>query len=117
MYVGRPNETAGSKLSTRSLVQPLASCAAEIDRTIAGTEWYIFGSALREPYSAADIDLLILCPAHNVADQIRQLIEGRCFARPVDLSLLTFEEETEVDFIRRQGCWRIFPSDVNSRCS
>ena len=107
--MARPNETAGSKMSTRSLIRALASCAVEINCTIAGTEWYIFGSALRDPHSAADIDLLILCPTHKVADQIRQLVERQRFARPVDLSLLTFEEETEVGFIRYQGCRRIFP--------
>lgn len=107
--MGRSNETLGSKLSPLSLFQSLAYCAAEIDRTIAGTEWYVFGSALREPHCAADIDLLILCPTHKAADQIRLFVERKCFARPVDLSLLTFEEEAEVDFIGRQGCWRIFP--------
>lgn len=89
----------------------LAVYAAGLGELVAETEWYLFGSALRSPDCAADIDLLILCGSDDVADRIRSTVDPHHLALPIDLTLLTFEEETELGFIQRQQAARVFPLD------
>lgn len=73
------------------------------------TRWYLFGSALIDPHRAADIDLLIICPDHLAAVKIRSVLRDAHLIKPLDLSILTEEEETEIGFVVRQGCVQVFP--------
>jgi hypothetical protein len=91
------------------LAGAVANYASDLGDLIAGTEWYLFGSALKDPDLAADIDLLVLCPSDDVADHMRLLIDPDQLSRTIDLSLLTFHEQDELHFLEQREVRRIFP--------
>ncbi len=78
------------------------------------TEWYLFGSIERDEAGAADIDLLILCPSDERADRLRTVIDEDVLGIPLDLSLMTFDEEREVRAVALQSAIRIIPATVGS---
>lgn len=78
--------------------------------TIGNTRWYLFGSALRNPVQAADIDLLVVCQDHADADAIRRTTDEFAFCKHIDLSILTEDEEAEISFVANQCCVRVFPA-------
>jgi len=79
-----------------------------------GSEWYLFGSVSRCDPDASDIDLIILCRSDAQADALRQAINLDCLALPLDLGLMTFDEAAQVDAIRTQGAWLIYPRTSTS---
>lgn len=76
---------------------------------LAGTVWYIFGSLLRNKKANADIDLLVLYDREEQVDQIRASLKARLLERPVDVLFMSFIEESELDFVRSEGCVEVFP--------
>ena len=78
--------------------------------TIGNTRWYLFGSALCDPVRAADVDLVVICHDHSDADVIRQTTKEFALCKPIDLSILTEEEEFEASFINNQRCVLVFPN-------
>ncbi len=67
-----------------------------------GTEWHLFGSVDRNEPDATDIDLMIFCTSDAHADTLRQAMDLESLALPIHLSLMTFQEATEVDAVRVQ---------------
>lgn len=86
----------------------MAALAARMDAQVQGTRWYLFGSALNDPSTAADIDVLIVCSCHADADVLRACVDQDSIQRPLHLSILTDIEEAEVQFVVRQACVRLF---------
>ena len=97
-------------LTTDELVRHVRALAVKANVKIGNTRWYLFGSALRDPACAADVDLLVICQTHSAADALRQTAEGFAFFKPIDLSILTEDEEAEACFVKNQRCVQIFPA-------
>lgn len=81
--------------------------AARISKVVPGTCWYLFGSILKSPNQASDIDVAVLCPSHKEVELVRE--EGRrlCERLPLHLMLLTLSEEQQLGFIESEGCQRL----------
>jgi len=97
---------------TRStVVAGLRDLAALLGTVAQGTEWHLFGSAVRDDPDAFDIDLMILCTCDAQADELRQAIDPDSFALPLHLSLLTFDEAAKIDAPSMQQSTIIFRLD------
>lgn len=90
-------------------VEVLAALARQLGSVATGTEWYLFGSMDREEEYSSDVDLLILCGTAAQADTLRAAIDPDQLGRPIDLSLMTFDEERESGAIARQAARKIYP--------
>lgn len=62
-------------------------------------EWFLFGSLCRGQCAPSDVDLLILSDTIELCIEIRERLRYFLDANPVDLSIMTREEECELDFI------------------
>ncbi len=83
--------------------------ACRISKAAPGTTWFLFGSFLRHPQAASDIDVLVYCESHQTAQFVRREADDLCVLAPVHLLLLTAEEEAEIGFIKGQGCEQFYP--------
>jgi len=83
--------------------------AEKVDKLIPNLIWYLFGSMLRTPEQAADIDILILCEAEEQAKHVRRELHDLCMRVPLHLFLPTRAEEAELGFIASQGCVQVYP--------
>jgi len=90
-------------------IEALCRVIAELGKVAQGSEWHLFGSVDRDEPEAADIDLLILCTSDDQADALRRGIDADALPYPLDLSLMTFDEEKETGAVRRQRARRIYP--------
>ena len=90
-------------------IQALHRIIADLGQVAEGSEWYLFGSVDRDEPKAVDIDLLILCASDDQADAFRRGIDPDALPLPLDLSLMTFEEEKEIGAVRCQSARRIYP--------
>lgn len=90
-------------------VDALVALAGQLGLVAAGTEWYLFGSMDREEEINSDVDLLILCGTAAQADALREAIDPDQLGRPIDLSLMTFNEEREIGAIALQAARKIYP--------
>jgi predicted nucleotidyltransferase len=84
--------------------------AVRISKAAPGTTWYMFGSFLRCPSTASDIDILVKCESDETAVLVRQEVADLCITAPIHLLLLTSEEESETGFIRAEGCMQFYPT-------
>jgi predicted nucleotidyltransferase len=91
-------------------IAALRDLASALGPLVDDTEWYLFGSIERDEAGAADIDLLVLCPSDERADRLRAAIAENVLGIPLDLSLMTFDEEREVRAIALQRAIRIVPA-------
>jgi predicted nucleotidyltransferase len=89
------------------LILAVADFAKEINANVGNVDWYLFGSAQNGLTDASDIDLLVVCQTHGMADAIRHLVDEDKFARPMHLSIFTRAEEQEVRFVEKQGCIQV----------
>lgn len=87
----------------------LGDLAANLGPAAKGSVWYLFGSVDRDALDAADVDVLILCRSAEQADLLRAEIDADALGRPLDLSLMTFAEESETGAIARQRASQIYP--------
>jgi len=96
-------------MTTQAVTAILRGQACRASRHIPGIAWYLFGSALVDAESAADIDVLIVYASEADRVAIRQHLSQCCLPLPVHLILMSREEQDELDFVAAQGCRRIFP--------
>lgn len=96
-------------MTTEDIVRAIVAVAESLDLAIGTSKWYVFGSALSNPTRAADIDLMVVCSDVAIAAEVKRCLHDVTFERPLDLSILTAEEEAELHFVSNQGCKRIFP--------
>ncbi|MET9564986.1 nucleotidyltransferase domain-containing protein [Streptomyces tauricus] len=91
----------------------LRNKAEEFANIAPKAQWYLFGSYSR-PESAPtahDVDILIVYPAANRNDAIH-LYGEVCEdfkLQFVDITLLTYEEEKSLEFIRRENAIPLWP--------
>ena len=89
------------------LIAALRGVATSVNAQLGASSWYLFGSALRDERDANDIDLVIICPSHEIADSLRQAVDVDCLPLPIHLSIFTEAEQAEIGFIETQGCVQI----------
>jgi len=108
--VGRSDESTQPTLTVEELIRQVRALAEKADVSIGNMRWYLFGSALCDPARAADVDLLVVCQNHSDTDAIRRATDEFAFRKPIDLSILTEDEEAEASFVANQRCVRVFPA-------
>lgn len=108
--MARSDGPTQSALTVEELIHHVHALAEKAEETIGDTRWYLFGSALRDPVRASDVDLLVVCQDHSAADAIRRITDELAFCKPIDLSILTEGEEAETSFIANQHCVQVFPA-------
>lgn len=95
------------------------SIVAEIVETIeglvtrCGLRAYLFGSALHPDSVWSDVDILIVCEVDKDGQLARDTLSDLCMRYPIDLVIMTSQEEAEFDFIRSENCQRIATSQVS----
>lgn len=94
-----------------TLLKKEAACVAE---EIPDAIWYLFGSMLTDPASAADIDVLILYSEDKDAITLRHKLAQLCLSLPLHLFLVSRTEESELDFIHTQACRQFYPEPASS---
>lgn len=97
-------------MNQHRLVALLSTEARRVRETVPDTTWYLFGSAARGCERAQDIDILVLCESHEAVALVRHALQEACMRLPLHLFLITRDEESELRFIRSQGCVRVVPS-------
>lgn len=65
---------------------------------------FLFGSALAQKAVWSDIDVLLICTREIDGTLARQALAELCNQFPIDLTVMTDDEEAELDFIRSQRC-------------
>jgi predicted nucleotidyltransferase len=97
-------------MELKRITQDLRCVAKELSRDFPKTRWYLFGSLLRQKSMPSDIDLLIVYQSDHEARGLRIRLGTMCGHLPIDLLLLTEDEESELDFISGQSAIMcIFP--------
>jgi hypothetical protein len=91
------------------VVTQLRGLASSLGANAEGSEWYLFGSILRDDAYAADIDLMVLCGSDEQADSLRRAIDPDCLGLPIHLAFLTYREAAEVSAVQLQNARPIFP--------
>lgn len=75
---------------------------------------YLFGSALRSGAVWTDIDILLVCEVEDDGDQARHTLAGLCMTYPIDLVIMTVDEEFWFGFIHSEGCRWLADSQVRA---
>ena len=65
---------------------------------------YLFGSRLSRTSIWSDIDILVVCKNESDGQVIRNALHELISIYPIDLIIMTIEEEREFDFIKSERC-------------
>jgi len=84
--------------------------AEKISEIVPSSKWYLFGSVTKNARLASDIDLLVVCKNASELLQVRRELETVCLKFPIDLLLMTDEDEKESSFIQAQNCQHLLIS-------
>lgn len=63
---------------------------------------YLFGSILKEQNKCTDIDILVVSTSETLPRQLREEIELLNTVHPVDILIMTTNEEIQFKFINEQ---------------
>ena len=74
--------------------------------------WYLFGSLLRAPDAARDVDLLVVTDSSDRGVQLRGWLYDQPTPEPLHLTTMTSREEEALDFIRNERAVEIFPANA-----
>jgi hypothetical protein len=61
----------------------------------------------------SDVDILIVCEVDQDGQLARDMLSDLCMLNPIDLVIMTSQEEAEFDFVRSENCQRIATSRVS----
>jgi translation initiation factor IF-2 len=64
---------------------------------------YLFGSILKDEKQCTDIDILVVSTSETVPRQLREEMEHLNELHPVDILIMTKNEEKQFMFIKEQG--------------
>ena len=93
----------------RSYLPSIIDVAGKINDEGILLNWYLFGSFLRDPNKARDIDILIIYKNESHPRIVREALSDIGLQFPLDLIFMTEEEESQFDFIRSQRAEIIYP--------
>lgn len=71
------------------------------------TRWFIFGSAARGVSAPNDVDLLLVSDSRTLIIEARRKIRHILKRNPVELIVMSSDEEQELSFVERVGALRI----------
>lgn len=83
--------------------------AQSLSKMVPALSWYMFGSSLKDVTRAKDIDILIIYQQPHETVSIRKHLQELLISLPIHLTLLSEKEEFQLQFVRMQGCEKIFP--------
>jgi len=96
-------------MTTNELIVMLKAVAAELAPLHGDqSQWFLFGSALRDAEAAADYDVAIIC-SQDAAIGLRTALEPLCSRLPLHLMILTPNEDHSLNFTAGQGAQLFFP--------
>lgn len=96
-------------MTTGELLGVLKAAASELAPLHGGqSQWFLFGSALRDAELAADYDVAIVC-SQETAIELRKGLEPLSSRLPLHLMILTPDEDRSLNFTVGQGAQRFFP--------
>jgi len=90
------------------LINGLKTLALAASEKTNGAKWYLFGSALNNPNTAADIDLVIVCASDEDADLIRHKINSSDSHRPIHPSIFTYVEAIEMNLAQSKEHFQFY---------
>ena len=94
----------------REMLPPLLRTEIlRVSKLVQDAEWYLFGSLLRAPQQAIDIDILILYRSDDTAEIIRGELREVTLRFPIHLLFLSECEEAELHFIDSERCAPMHP--------
>jgi hypothetical protein len=73
-------------------------------KTTGRLDAFLFGSTLDQNATWSDIDILLVCACERDRPIARIALGEICGQFPIDLTIMTVDEEAELDFIRSQRC-------------
>jgi predicted nucleotidyltransferase len=89
----------------------LATAAEQAGKLAEETRWYLFGTKARDEAEARDLDVLIVYD-HGDIPRARTLagwLEANGPVPPVDLVLLSAEEERQINFVEKEEAVLVWP--------
>lgn len=98
-------------MSAAAIVEEVAK-AVRVFQTLGKMQAYLFGSASRYSIAWTDIDILLVCEVESDGVQARQSLVELCMTYPIDLLIMTIDEESGFGFIRSEACRWIAESQV-----
>ena len=75
-----------------------------VNQLMKDVKWYMFGSFLKAPDQANDIDILVVYRSDNTADIVRRELREVATRLPIHLLFLSESEEAELQFVDSQRC-------------
>lgn len=87
------------------ILQAAKGLAADLPRAM----WNGFGSYFNEGEAFADVDVLVVCGTDEEAMRVRSRTSALYARWPIHLLIMTEDEAKETNFVRSQGCIRLFP--------
>lgn len=106
--MGRIDGQTQFKMEIDYIKQELVVIGNMLSPKIKKVDCYLFGSILRNPVLANDIDILIIYENENQIDIIKKAFRDLLINFPVHMSYFTHEEVKELNFIRQQNAKKIF---------
>ncbi len=90
-------------MTTTAILDAVASAIGNL-RPAARLDAYLFGSAVEPRAAWSDVDVLLVCGDETDGQAARRALLGLCRDFPIDLTIMTTDEEAEFDFIRSERC-------------
>jgi predicted nucleotidyltransferase len=94
-------------MSFDDVVSVIKKLAISANARVGDANWYLFGSTQQGSPNTSDIDLVIVCQTHDMADAFRRDVDLDQLIRPIHLTILTEAEEEEIRFVEKQGCVQV----------
>jgi predicted nucleotidyltransferase len=92
------------------VVSILTKVAVRVEARSPGSRWYVFGSLAKGGARIpADVDILIVYQAEPDRKVLRESLREVSFDFPLHLVLMLKSEESQTQFIDKQGAILIYP--------
>lgn len=98
-------------MTAAQIIQTLTEVIDSLE-TAGRLDAFLFGSTLGHKGTWSDIDVLLVCACEADGPLARTALAELCEQFPIDLTIMTAEEEAEIDFIRLQRCRWLTSSSV-----
>lgn len=106
--MGRTIRDIEQKMDLEEIKTDLRIIQKNLESKVENLDCLIFGSILKNPKMANDVDILLIYLNHNQIPIIKLEFESLKKVYPLHLSYFTFEEEKELNFIAEQKAIYVF---------